>query len=90
VNDFRKKIAFMLLVILLDVLVLSACVGPSIREVKAQPAWPTTWISIDTDPNEAGVSDHRDVTATFYALSSGFLFLRMQTVDDAGWPSTDP
>jgi len=52
-------------------------------------AWPSTWIYIQSDPDEGGATnDHRDVAATFYNVREGYLFLRMQNRADAGWPST--
>jgi hypothetical protein len=58
----------------------------------AQPsAWPgeSEWIAFGTDPDEGGASnDFRDVSVVFYQVREGYLFLRMQTLADAGWPTT--
>ena len=66
------------------------------NQTLSQPSsWPTTWTSFGTDPqtgpiDETGCPNHRDVTETFSAVDSEYLFLRMVTVADAGWPSTQP
>lgn len=56
----------------------------------AQPAsFPTEWLLFDSDPNEGfAQNDFRDVTAASFNVEDGFLFLRLQTVEPAGWPST--
>ena len=62
----------------------------------AQPSgWPTTWTGLTADPNEGGCSEHRnvfdtngDTYALYYATDSQYLYLRMETVDPPGWPST--
>lgn len=58
----------------------------------AQPAsFPTEWLMFDSDPDEGGAqNDFRDVSAAFWNVEDGFLFLRLQTIDPAGWPSTGP
>lgn len=53
-------------------------------------SWPVTWTSVGTDPAESGCGDHRDVTEALFAMDATYLYLRMQTVDPAGWPSTQP
>jgi uncharacterized repeat protein (TIGR01451 family) len=61
---------------------------PSIDQVTAQPgSWPSSsdWITLDTDPDEPGCDDDRNVIETFYFIDTGFLYLRMETVNDAGW-----
>jgi len=76
-----------------------ACsLSPNLPPPVAQPAvWPTTWTGLSTDPDESGSRDHRDVTdkngdsyAFYYAADSQYLYLRMETVDPPGWPSTQP
>ena len=62
----------------------------------SQPSgWPAEWVLIGTDPPggaapENGCPDHRDVTEFYYAADADYLYLRMETVTDAGWPGTDP
>ncbi len=48
-------------------------------------------------PNESGCDEHRNVAdvngdgyAFYYATDSQYLYLRMETVDSPGWPSTKP
>ncbi len=43
-------------------------------------AWPTNWISIDTDPDEPGQANYRDVVAAYYNYDTSHLYLRLQTV----------
>ncbi|MFC1505787.1 hypothetical protein ACFLQ6_01815 [Thermoproteota archaeon] len=80
--------------LLLSILLISPLVTgyllnvPSIDQVTAQPgSWPSSsdWISLDTDPDEPGCDDDRNVIETFYFIDTGFLYLRMETVNDAGW-----
>lgn len=72
--------------------VLMVTVGLWPAAAAAVPSgWPAEWIFIQSDPAEGGASnDHRDVSATFYNVREGYLFLRMQNRADAGWPSTGP
>jgi uncharacterized repeat protein (TIGR01451 family) len=72
----------------------------SVTVAGAQPhAWPTTWIGLATDPPDdcggGGSSDHRNIADTngdgyafYYAADSQYLYLRMETVNPPGWPST--
>jgi len=70
----------------------------SLPPAGAQPAaWPTTWTGLSADPDESGGSNHRDVFDTngdgyalYYTADSQYLYLRMETVDLPGWPSTGP
>jgi uncharacterized repeat protein (TIGR01451 family) len=50
---------------------------------KAQ-SWPTSWILIDTDANEPGGANYRDVVTAYYNYDSGHLYLRLCTVDVPG------
>jgi PKD repeat protein len=68
----------------------------SLAGLVAPPSgWPTEWIGLATDPNEGGGKDHRDVFDTnddgyalYYYVDSDYIYLRMETVDTPGWPST--
>ena len=59
------------------------------------PGWPgeggpPAWTLFDTDNDggdENGCADHRDVVELYIAADADYLYLRMQTVGDAGWPS---
>jgi hypothetical protein len=57
------------------------------HRVSAAPAWPTTWISIGTDPDEGGGDDFRDVLEAYYQADSAYLFLRLRTVIPATFQS---
>ena len=61
----------------------------AIGRAAAFAAWPTTWMPIVVDAAESGCNDHRDVISTFYAVDSAYLYLRMENIDPAGWPSAD-
>jgi hypothetical protein len=64
---------------------LSTCLRPT--TVSAAPAWPTTWISIGTDPDESGGDDFRDVLEAYYQADSEYLYLRLRTVQPATFQS---
>ena len=66
---------------------------PTVDQVTAQPGgWPSIsdWISLDTDPDEPGCDDDRNVIETFYFVDTEFIYLRMETVNPAGWSGTGP
>ena len=66
---------------------------PSVDKVIAQPSgWPATsdWILLDTDPDEPGCDDDRNVIQTYYNVTTQYIFLRMRTVNPAGWSATTP
>ena len=66
---------------------------PTVDQVTAQPGgWPATsdWILFDTDPDEPGCDDDRNVIETYYNVTSQYIFLRMRTVNPAGWSATTP
>jgi PKD repeat protein len=91
-----KRIIFSLVIVLM--LVMVALLVINLPPAEAQPAtWPTTWTGLSTDPDESGGKDHRDVFDTngdgyalYYTADSQYLYLRMETVDPPGWPSTGP
>jgi PKD repeat protein len=70
----------------------------SLAGLVAPPSeWPdeSEWIGLADDPDEGGGKDHRDVFDTdvddyalYYYVDSDYIFLRMETVDTPGWPST--
>lgn len=72
-------------------LLAGAFAGIAAPTALAQPSgFPadSEWIAIGTDPDEGGAAnDFRDVSALFYQVQEGFLFLRMQNRADAGWPN---
>jgi len=44
-----------------------------------QPAWPTSWILADTDPNESDSSnDYRDVHNASYYYDDDYLYFRLE------------
>ena len=47
-----------------------------------------SWTSFDTDPNESGGDDDRDVRETFLAMDTEYLYLRMRIEQNAGWSGT--
>ena len=80
-------------------LVVTACSHGTVLPLSTPPpsGWPTTWTGLDTDDNESGCNTHRNVAdvdvdgyALYYATDSEYLYLRMETVDSPGWPSTGP
>jgi PKD repeat protein len=84
-----KKIIFSSVIGLM--LVTTALLTINLPPAGAQPsAWPTTWMTLSTDPDESGGNNHRDVVALYYAADSQYLYLRMGTVASPGWPSTMP
>jgi len=47
--------------------------------VHSQPLWPTSWIQIDSDPNENGPHDDwRDVKKAYYQYDSNYLYLKLE------------
>jgi len=95
-----KRVVFCLIIVLM--LVVTACSHGSqetVHPLSTPPpgGWPTTWTGLSTDPDDGGGSNHRDVTDTngdgyalYYATDSQYLYLRMETVEPPGWPSTTP
>jgi len=91
-----KRVIFSLVIVLM--LVMTGLLVANLPSAGGQPAaWPTTWTWLSTDPDESGGSDHRDVFDTngdgyalYYTADSQYLYLRMETVDPPGWPSTGP
>ncbi|MGB6873948.1 MAG: PKD domain-containing protein [Dehalococcoidia bacterium] len=95
-----KRIVFSLVIVL--ILVVTACSHGSqgtVHSLSTPPpsGWPTIWTGLSTDPGDGGGEDHRDVTDTngdgyalYYAADSQYLYLRMETVEPPGWPSTKP
>jgi hypothetical protein len=43
--------------------------------------WPTSWRLIDTDVNEPGGANYRDVTEASWSCDTNHLYLRLRTVD---------
>jgi PKD repeat protein len=94
--DTRRPIIALLMVVML---VVTACSHGAMLPltVTGPGEWPTTWTGLSTDPEESGCAEHRNVAdvdgdgyALYYAADSQYLYLRMETVDPSGWPSTKP
>ncbi|MCJ7570611.1 MAG: thrombospondin type 3 repeat-containing protein, partial [Candidatus Thermoplasmatota archaeon] len=45
-----------------------------------QPVWPqdSSWVLADTDPNEAGCPDYKDVQSVYYHINDFYLYLRVE------------
>jgi len=91
------SLAIVLMLVMMALFAACACsLSPNLPPDVAQPAlWPATWIGLTNDPDEGGGKDHRDVTdkngdsyAVYYAVDSQYLYLRMETKESPGWPST--
>jgi PKD repeat protein len=92
-----KRLVFSLAIVF--VLVVTACSQETALPLSTPPpsAWPTTWTGLSTDAADGGGEDHRDVTDTngdayalYYTTDSEYLYLRMETVEPPGWPTTNP
>lgn len=71
------------------VLALLALGSAAPDTASAQPSgWPASWTYMRSDPNENGCNSHRNVINLYYATDSDYLYLRLQTVTAAGWPTT--
>ncbi|MCW3980191.1 MAG: hypothetical protein NWF11_01820 [Candidatus Bathyarchaeota archaeon] len=60
--------------------------------VSAQPVWPQSWIQLDWDRNENGVTDDwRDVETAHYQYDDEYLYLKLVCYDLPGinWPTRD-
>jgi uncharacterized repeat protein (TIGR01451 family) len=55
----------------------------SVVAIAPEPAyaqsWPSTWLLIDTDPNESGAQNYRDVSGAYFNYDSSYLYLRLET-----------
>ncbi len=49
------------------------------------PGFPTSYSSFGTDADENGCKESRNVLQSYSQLTSGFLFLRLNTENPAGW-----
>jgi len=50
--------------------------------------WPTSWVLIDTDPDEAGPSNnYRDVWRAYFNFDDDYLYLRLETYATPQFPS---
>jgi len=67
--------AILVAVLLLAIVVTALMPSPAVAQ-----SWPTTWILIDTDPNEPGQANYRDVLSAYYNYDSSHLYLRLSTV----------
>lgn len=86
----RQAVVRVLTLLLLLSIILIPCV--LMFYVSAQPAWPSSWIEIDWDRNENGLSDDwRDVKYAYYQYDSSYLFLKLRCYSMPGsqWPTKD-
>lgn len=102
VSNWKKKGHFLsrrFSLLLVSMLLISPLITgyllnvPTVDQVTAQPGgWPSIsdWISLNTDPDEPGCDDDRNVIETFYFVDTEFIYLRMETVNPAGWSGTGP
>lgn len=70
-----------ILVLALILAIIASALMPS--PVRAAPSWPTDtdWRLIDTDANEPGQANYRDITEASWTCDETYLFLRLRTVD---------
>ena len=82
-----NKASYLVLVLVLALLLCASVLTPA--PVHAQPPpWPTSWIHIDSDPNESGPSnDYRDVSDAYFAYDATYLYLRLQTYATPAFPA---
>ncbi len=65
------------LVLALALAILASVGLPSLARAQS---WPAAWILIDTDANEPGQANYRDVLSAYYNYDSNHLYLRLNTV----------
>ncbi|MCP8305063.1 MAG: DUF11 domain-containing protein [archaeon] len=81
-----KKGFSKVLALVIAILTLSTFVGLTVH---ALPTWPSSWIPIDSDPNENGSADDwRDVEYAYYQYDADYLYLKLKCYDTPGseWP----
>ena len=77
----KKKKLSIGIIILLCLFNCVALFTPSVYADESQPEWPTSWILIDTDPNEGHVGpthDYRDINYAYYSLDENYLYFRLE------------
>jgi len=75
-----KKQSIKTRTILALALVFAILAAVGLPSPAAAQTWPTTWILIDTDANEPGQANYRDVLSAYYNYDSNHLYLRLNTV----------
>jgi len=65
------------------VIISSIIVGQAIFEILSAPpgGWPSNWTLFDTDPDEGGTDNHRDVLNAYIAMDENYLYLRLCCVN---------
>lgn len=80
-----KKPSYLILAL---VLVLALCASVLTPAPAHAQSWPTSWIHIDSDPNESGTqNDYRDVVRSYYNYDATYLYLRLETYDPPQFPN---
>jgi len=62
-------------------LLLAAVAVAALPSPAEAQTWPTTWRVLDTDVNEPGGANYRDVTEASWSCDTNHLYLRLRTVD---------
>ncbi|MFC1910957.1 Ig-like domain repeat protein [Chloroflexota bacterium] len=58
-------------------------IGTLVKQDVLAQTWPTSWIQIDSDPNEGGTDNFRDVITAWYNFDTNYLYLRLCCVNPA-------
>ena len=86
----KHKAALMICIsILMLLLVFQGPLLTKILNASASPAWPSSWILVDTDKNEDGTGDDmRDVKYAYYQYDADYLYLKLTCYAMPGseWP----
>jgi hypothetical protein len=84
-----KKLIFCLITVVMLVMVMLPTISPSPVVGDRPIPWPTIseWEELATDDDE-NCNSFRDVVALYYAVDSDYIYLRMETDTEPGWPST--
>jgi len=81
-TKWYSKPICLLVALSLITLVGGAAIGLLVFQAQAAPSWPTSWISIDPDPQECGPPDlFRDVQEAYYNFDADYLYLRLYNRD---------
>lgn len=67
--------------ILVAALILTVLVAALMPVPAGAQTWPTSWRLIDTDANEPGQANYRDVTEASWSCDTNHIYLRLRTVD---------
>lgn len=85
----KKRSFSKVLALVLAILTLSNFIGLTVH---ALPTWPSSWIQIDSDPNEDGPGDNwRDVQYAYYQYDEDYLYLKLKCYAEPGseWPGSE-